>query len=377
MCLRSRANIARTLPGMAELPAHLARFHRQAILPGVGAEGQERLARSHAAIIGVGALGCVTADLLCRAGVGTLTLVDRDVVELTNLQRQTLFDESDVGQPKAEAAQRRLGRVNRACRVFAEVEDLRADNAPRVLGLLGEAGARPGVLIDGTDNFETRYLLNDLAVVHGVPYVYAGAVGTTGAMTTVVPGVTPCLRCLHPRPPEGGANEVGGTCDTAGIFGPASMIVAACQASDAIKVLLGRADLLSPTLLQLDLWSNHRRRVELSSARDPDCPCCARGVFAFAQGGGASRTTVLCGRNSVQVAPGAAGGARRDLHALAVSLRAAGLQNVQASPSMVHAAVPAERDPLSITVFTDGRTIVTGTTDVSLARSVHARYVGA
>lgn len=360
---------------MPDLPPHLARFHRQAILPGVGAHGQERLARAHAAIIGIGALGCVTADLLCRAGVGTLTLVDRDLVELTNLQRQTLYDEGDVGQPKAEAAARRLGRVNRACRVFAEVEDLRPDNAQRVLGLLGEASARPGVLIDGTDNFETRYLLNDLAVMHGVPYIYAGAVGTTGAMTTVVPGVTPCLRCLHPHPPEGGAHAVGGTCDTAGIFGPASMIVAACQASDAIKVLLGREDTLSSTLLQLDLWSNHRRRVELSKARDPDCPCCGKRHFEFAKGRVGQRTTVLCGRNSVQVSP--AGAAYRDLDALAGSLRAAGLRDVYATPSMVRAAVEMDRTPLSITVFADGRTIVTGTTDVTLARSLHARLVGA
>lgn len=392
---------------VTDLPAHLARYHRQAILPGIGPEGQARLAASHAAIVGVGALGSVIVDLLSRAGVGTLTIIDRDVVELTNLQRQVLYDEDDAreGLPKVEAAARRLRRVNSACRVFAEAEDLRpgpAGDAERVLGVLGDPAARPGVIVDGTDNFATRYLLNDVCVKHGVALVYGGAVGSGGTQTTFVPGVTPCLRCLQPAPPAAGEIE---TCDTAGVLAMTTTIVAACQATDALKVLLGRADLLSGTLLSLDLWTNQRRRVDLRGARDADCPCCARRVFEFLDHDDEGQARVLCGRNSVQVGgreagrsvPGAAralrdGGANTPcesksadddsaaalatLATLADRLKQAGLEGVSHAGSSVRARTIHAGIPLTLTVFADGRTIVSGTTDVSVARSVCAKYVG-
>lgn len=364
-------------PNANPLPDNLRRFARQAILPGVGVEGQSRLARSHAAIVGIGALGCLIADLLARAGVGTLTLVDRDVVELTNLQRQTLFSEADAraGTPKAEAAAARLAQVNSQCRVFAEVEDLRHDQAERVLGLLASPDDHPGVIVDGTDNFQTRYLLNDLAVKHGVPLVYGGAVGTVGTQMTIVPGVTPCLRCIEPEAP--GMTQAGQTCDTAGIFAPVSSIVASCEAGDAIKVLLGRTDLLSGTLLQFDLWSNVRRRIKMDGARDPQCICCGRRTFEYLQGRGAVQGGVLCGRNSVQLAAPSGGHAGIELGVVADRLRALG--TITHTPSLVRASLPGHTGgaPVEITVFADGRTIVSGTTDVGVAKAIAARILGA
>jgi adenylyltransferase/sulfurtransferase len=343
------------------------------LLPAVGVEGQRRLASAHAAIVGVGALGSVVADLLCRAGVGTLTLVDRDVVELTNLQRQTLYDQRDVGTPKVEAAARRLGAINSSCRVYAEIEDLHGEVAERVLGLLGPPDSRPGVLIDGADNFELRFLLNDLSVKHGVPLVYAGAVGSAGTQGTFTPALGgPCLRCVLSEPPAGGAAAAGGTCDTAGIFAPVSMIVAACQAADAIKLLLGRADLLSGTLLSMDLMANQRRRVDLRGSRDPDCPCCGQRRFEFLDARRGSGATVLCGRNSVQI--GATSPMRGDLLELHDHLRRAGVQRLEYAESLVRCTLEGGH---GLTVFADGRAIISGTTDIQLARSLYARYVGA
>lgn len=355
-----------------ELPDDLRRYHRQALLPAVGQEGQQRLRSAHAAIVGVGALGSVAADILARAGVGTLTLVDRDVVELTNLQRQTLYAEADLGQPKVEAAARRLQAVNAHCRVFAEAEDLGPATAERVLGLLGPPESRPGVLIDGADNFELRYLLNDLAVKHQIPLVYGGAVAASGTQATFLPGQGPCLRCIEPDPPVGGAAAAGGTCDTAGIFAPVSVIVAACQAADAIKVLLGRLDLLSGTMLSMDLLDNRRRRVDLRQARDPDCPCCAHHRFEFLNAKSVSRCTLLCGRNAVQVAPG--GSADRSLADLADRLASGGARRVELAAACVRAELDAGH---ALTVFADGRAIISGTTDTALARSIYARHIGA
>lgn len=357
------------------LPESQRRFARQAILPGVGVEGQARLARSHAAIVGIGALGCVIADLLARAGVGTLTLVDRDVVEMTNLQRQTLFSEADAraGTPKAEAAAARIAAVNSQCRVFAEVEDLRHDQAERVLGLFASPDDRPGVIVDGTDNFQTRYLLNDLAIKHGVPLVYGGAVGTVGTQMTIVPGVTPCLRCIEPEVP---GVQVGQTCDTAGIFAPASSIVASCEAGDAIKVLLGRIDLISGTLLQFDLWSHVRRRIKMDIARDLGCICCGQRTFEFLAGLGAVDGGVLCGRNSVQLAAPSGNQVGVELAVVADRLRALG--STTRTGSLVRASIPgmAGGAAVEITVFADGRTIVSGTTDVGIAKAIAARVLG-
>lgn len=350
-------------------PEDLARYHRQAILPGIGVEGQRRLGERHAAIVGCGALGCVAADLLARAGVGRLTLVDRDVVEVTNLQRQSLFDERDVAAltPKAEAARSRLGAINSRVRVRAVVDDLRADNAERLV--LGSDLGPADVLLDGTDNFETRYVLNDLVVKHGLAYVYGGVVGTTGMQMSVAPGRA-CLRCVFPEPPAAGVTP---TCDTAGVLAPAAWIVAACQATDAIKILTGQADLIAASLLWFDLWGGERRRIDLSSARREDCPACGQRRFEFLEGGrGGGLAATLCGQGAVQVWPGLGGGI--DLDRLGERLSAVG--RVTHTAFLLRAVVP-EHGGVELTVFRDGRAIVKGVRSPEEARAVYARWVGA
>lgn len=387
---------------------HLDRYHRQVLLPAVGPAGQRRLLESHAVIVGLGALGCVSADLLARAGVGTLTLIDRDVVEASNLQRQSLYDERDAaeGLPKAHAARRRLAAVNSRIRLHALAADLNPRNAERLIlgepdahpaiggvgagearehrgsagGLgAGERGAgRPGVIVDGTDNFEARFLLNDVAVKHGIPFVYGGAVGTSGMQFTVFPGRGACLRCLFDGPPAPGSAP---TCDTAGVLGPVAAIVGAVQAAEAIKVLLGRADRLAGGLLEFDAWENRRRRLDLSRARRADCPCCAERRFEFlGDGDGAERSTAvaaLCGQDAVQVLP-ADGASDVDLARLGERLGAHGevvVTEFFVRGRLAREAGAGERG-IELTVFPDGRAVVRGTRDPARARGVYARYVG-
>lgn len=367
------------LPPTVRCMSDLSRYHRQMLLPGMGEAQQQRLLDSHAMLIGCGALGCTIADLLVRAGVGRLSIIDRDVVETTNLQRQTLFDERDAreGLPKAEAAKRRLSAVNSGVVIEAIVDDFGPGNAEQMV----RPHPVPGVLVDGTDNFETRYLLNDVAVKHGIPYVYGGAVGTTGMSMTIVPRIgvdsgspsgSACLRCLFPDPPAPGTSP---TCDTAGILATASTIVAAAQATDVIKVLLGRFDLLSGTLLSFDLWANQRRRIDLANARRADCVCCGKREFEFLAGAGAGSTRVLCGRNSVQVSGGGGGGDQHiDLAGLASRLSRHG--DFVAGEYVLRGKL---RDPagIELTVFPDGRAIIGGTSDATTAKSLYARFIGA
>ena len=252
------------------------RYHRQELLPWVGEAGQARLAGSRVLLVGCGALGTTAAEQLARAGVGSITVADRDVVEWTNLQRQTLFAERDVGRPKAVAAAERLGAVNSSVRVDARVADVDADGV-EALAL----EPRPAdVIVDGTDNAQTRYLLNDVAVKHGVPWVYGGCVGTDGRVMAVVPGLgeTPCLRCVFPDPPAAG--ELA-TCDTAGVLGPAASAVASLQAVAALKILTGHAADAAGSLLTIDFWRGRHRAIDLTNARRPDCPCCGLRRFDF------------------------------------------------------------------------------------------------
>jgi len=342
------------------------------LIPGIGVEGQERLARAHAFVVGCGALGCMSTELLCRAGVGTITIVDRDVVEPTNLQRQMLFDEQDAaeGLPKAEAAKRRLARINSQVRVHAVVADFTHRVAEKLL--LDASRGKPDVIIDGTDNLETRYLLNDLSVKHARPYLYAGAVGAAGMSTTFTPPEGACLRCVFDELPAPGTIA---TCETAGVLGPAVTIVASCQAADAIKLLSGLGEKLSPTLLDFDLWTNRRRRVDLSEARRPDCVCCGARKFEFLEGLHASRAVKLCGQNAVQVAP-PSGERRIDLAELARKLAALAGSPVLSNGFLVRTRV-GEGSGFELTVFEDGRAVVKGTENPDLARSLYARYVGA
>ncbi|MFI4897228.1 MAG: ThiF family adenylyltransferase [Phycisphaerales bacterium JB059] len=351
----------------------LYRYHRQTLLPGVGVEGQRRLAEAHAVVVGLGALGCPAADLLARAGVGRLTLIDRDVVELTNLQRQTLYTEEDAAaeRPKAEAARRRLAGVNASVKVEAVIADVEPRTA-EALVLDGPQG-RPGVLLDCVDNFETRFLLNDLAVKHGIPLVYGGAIATRGVSLTVRPGRTACLRCLFEAP----GRTPGETCDTVGVLGPVATMIGAYQASEAVKALLGMEERLSRSALSFDLWTMERSRVDLCEARDASCVCCGGGVFEFLDSSRASRTVAMCGQGSVQVRPGEGRGSV-DLAALASSLQNHGTFSLEEGVvrGELHAEPGEDGGRVRLTVFSDGRAIVGGTTDPTRARGVYARYIG-
>lgn len=359
------------------------------LLPGIGETGQRRLGESHALIVGCGALGSAIADSLCRAGVGQLTIVDRDVVEWTNLQRQSLFDEEDVrqGMPKAEAAKARLERVNSNITINAVVTDFNATNAERY-------GANADLILDGLDNFETRYLLNDLAVTYGLPYVYGGAIGTTGMAMTILPHpaaqrnqqqlkiqwnedqATACLRCLFPEAPPPGSTP---TCDTAGVLGPVVNLIAAHQSAEAIKLMTGNIDAIDRTLLSVDVWNNTIRQFNVDRAADDACICCGQGHFEYLTGAAAGASTALCGRNAVQVTPSSdAMSAKLDLQSIQSRLNAHG--EFTCNPFLLRGVLSAERgdngDDVELTVFPDGRAIIKGTSEPDKARSIYAKYIG-
>lgn len=345
------------------------RYHRQTLLPQIGPAGQARLADAHVLLVGCGALGSVIAEQLVRAGVGTLRLVDRDVVEWTNLQRQVLFDEADArdGAPKAVAAAGRLGRVNSSVRVEPVVTDLHAGNVEALAGL-EKGGRRVDVVLDGTDNVETRYLLNDVSVKHGLPWLYGACVGTDGRVMAIRPPATACLRCVFPEPP--GVGELP-TCDTAGVLGPVAGVVASIQALLALKLLTGNEADLRSELLSLELWSGRFRSLDVGDPRD-DCPCCGQRRFVFLKSAaGQGGTFALCGRDAVQVRP--ANGRRLDLTSIAGKLRPVG--RVEQTPFLVRCELSGP-PTLQLTVFADGRLILKGTTDSDRARSVYARYIG-
>lgn len=345
-------------------PPDLSRYHRQTLLPSVGEEGQRRLLGSTVAIVGCGALGCASADLLARAGIGRLILVDRDIVETTNLQRQTLYTESDAaeGLPKAAAAAARLTRVNSRIQIEPRVADLTARTIGRVLDL------RPDLVVDGTDNFLTRYLLNDYCVREGLPLIYGGAISTRGMVAAFVPG-GPCLRCLWPDPPGAG----GDTCDTVGVLGPSPAIVGGMQASEAIRILAG--DRAPGPMIEFDLRPLRFRHVDLAPAKDEACICCTKREFAFLDRPVQSEAA-LCGRDAIQLAPPT--GAGVDLEALGRRLASHG--DFRVTRFLLRGEIDGEagdsRARIELTVFADGRTIVAGTTRPERARAIRDRYVG-
>jgi adenylyltransferase/sulfurtransferase len=330
------------------------RYSRQILFPPVGEQGQERLLAAHAAIVGCGALGSFHAGALARAGVGKLTVIDRDYVEPSNLHRQFLFEEEDAkaALPKAVAAALRIARINSSVEVRPMVADLTAAN---VEALLGDAA----IVLDGTDNFETRYLINDFAVSRGLPWVYGAAVASYGLTMPVIPGRTACLRCVYPDPPSGAQP----TCETAGVLGPIVSAVASLQVADALRILTTGE--VHARITTIDVWSGGVRQIE-GPERDPECPCCARREFSHLVE--TSRTPVsLCGRNAVQVHE-----RERpiDLEALGTRLRPLG--PVRANEYALRFAI----DGYDLTVFADGRAIIKGTSDTGIARSLYARYVG-
>ena len=337
------------------------RYVRQICFTPLGEAGQRQLVEARVLLCGCGALGTVLANTLVRAGVGYLRIVDRDFVETNNLQRQVLFDESDVNDrlPKAIAAQKKLQAINSQVTVEAVVADMDYTNAA--------AWAEDvDLLLDGTDNFQTRFLLNDLSLKSGIPWVYGGCIGAEGQTMTILPGETACLSCVMPEAPPPGTTP---TCDTAGILGPIVNIVASLQAVEAIKILSGNRKAISRSLTVIDLWENRIRQIELGKLRERgDCPTCCQRNFPWLSGERFDRTAVLCGRNAVQLRPAQAESIA--LETLAERLSSVG--EVSVNPFLLR----LETGPYVLTVFPDGRTIVGGTDDIAEARTVRAKYLG-
>ncbi len=351
------------MPNYANLLTDLARYARQVRFPPLGEEGQRRLARACAMICGCGALGSAIADTLVRAGVGTVRIVDRDFVELNNLQRQTLFDEADAEAclPKAVVAAEKLRRINSGVVVEPIVADVDPTNIERFCEGMD-------VILDGTDNFETRFLINDAAVKLGVPWIYGGCVGAEGQTMTIVPGETACLRCLMPECPPPGSTP---TCDTAGILGPIVGVIASIEAVEAIKILSGNRRSISRSLTVVDLWPDTKpmfRQVDVRGLQGQvDCPACKHGQFAWLSGRSGSRTAVLCGRNAVQLSHP---GATISLDELAGRLD--GMGQLTHNQFLLRMKV----EGYELTIFPDGRAIISGTDDVTTARAIYAKYIG-
>lgn len=336
------------------------RYSRQILFNEIGRAGQERLLNSRVLIVGCGALGASHAEMLSRAGVGNLRIVDRDFVEYTNLQRQTLFKEEDAENrmPKAAAAKQRIGEINSEINVEAIIADVNNSNVESLIGGCD-------LVMDGTDNFQVRYLLNDACVKRGTTWIYGAAVSSYGTTMTVIPGETPCLRCIFEEMPDAGSSP---TCDTAGVIMPIIASVSAVQVTEALKLLTGKRDSLHRSLMQIDVWENDWRKIKLA-APQPDCPTCGKQNFEFLDADNQEFAAVLCGRNAVQIAPPRS--AELDLEQLAEKLKTIG--EVKQNEYLLRFIV----DEKEVTVFNDGRAIIKGTDDISAARSVYARYVGA
>lgn len=356
-----------------DLNQDLARYHRQIIFPGFGQNGQERLLAAKAVIVGCGATGTALSNLLVRAGVGHVRIIDRDFIELNNLQRQILFDEDDIAAnlPKAEAAARKLRRVNSDVTVEGVVTDLNPGN---VLDLLGDAD----IVLDGTDNFSTRFLLNDACLALGKPWVYTGVIASYGMTATLIPdgavaklpaGVngprqaTGCLRCFLPEMPAPGTTP---TCDTAGVIGPGVALLTAVAAAEAMKLLTGQGQLNSG-IIHMDVWSHDYEQFTLM--RNPDCPACGTHEYEYLDAEVGTTSAALCGRNAVQVA--VTNGPRLDLAAIAQQLAPVAKQLAR-NDYLLRAQI----DGYEFTVFPDSRAIIKGTEDEEIAKGLYARYLG-
>jgi molybdopterin-synthase adenylyltransferase len=332
------------------------RYSRQVLFGGIAEEGQRKLKASRIAIVGCGATGSAVAALLARAGVGHIRIIDRDYVEPSNLQRQSLFDEADASEslPKAIAAARKIAAFNSEIVVDPQVADLTPANVDVLL-------ENTRLVLDGTDNFETRYLVNDYAVKNSVPWIYAAAVGSYGVTLNVLPGSTACLACIFPSSPSGAVE----TCETSGILNSAVNLVASIEATEALKLLVGANDLVRRTLLSWDVWRNERAEL-LAAAPRPDCQTCRQHDFIHLAGKGRPHIT-LCGRNSVQIHE-----RHRPLDFREMSDKLRPLGTVRHSEFVLK----FWREPYEMTLFPDGRAIIKGTTDTAVARSLYARYVG-
>jgi molybdopterin-synthase adenylyltransferase len=331
------------------------RYSRQVLFAPIGPEGQERIRNAKVAVVGCGAIGASVCTLLARAGIGTLRIIDRDYVETSNLQRQLLFDEEDARQslPKAEAAARKLAAINAEVRVEAQVKDL----TPQTVSLFESAD----LILDCTDNFETRYLINDFAVKNAIPWIYAAAVGSYAVTMNILPSETACLACIFPEPPRG----TFATCETAGILNSTANLIASIQITEALKLIVGARNQLRQTLLSLDLWTNERSEIAASRPR-AGCHACAEKVFDYLEGKARPQIT-LCGRNSVQIHE-----RERPVDFPEMSSRLSPHGQVRYNDMVLK----FWREAYEMTLFRDGRAIIKGTTDPAVARSLYARFVG-
>jgi len=340
--------------------SNLERYSRQILFQPVGESGQLKLLNSKVAIVGVGALGTVIANHLVRSGVGYLRLIDRDLVELSNLQRQSLFDEEDakLQLPKVIAAQKRLNKINSTVTIDAHIADINLDNAEELLTGMD-------CIVDGTDNFMTRFLINDVAVKYGIPWVHGAAVSSRGMFTSIIPGKTPCYRCLFPHVPTG----TGETCDTVGVLSPLTDIIGSFQALETVKILIGEKT--TPHLEQIDIWDYSTMQMDISDGRNPNCPTCVNHQFDFLDRSSQQQIayTTLCGRNTVQINP--RNKRELDIKKLAELLKKSG--NVSGNVYLLQFS--PDKDT-SIVVFRDARVLIHGTNDVVQAKLLYSKYIG-
>jgi adenylyltransferase/sulfurtransferase len=343
----------------------LERYSRQILFAPVGVEGQRKLRAAAVLVVGCGALGTSVLEQLARAGVGRIRFVDRDFVELSNLQRQSLYTERDAAArlPKAVAAGRALAAINSEPEYDARVADCNHTNA--------EALAEGvDLILDGTDNFETRFLVNEVAVKQSLPYIYGACLGSTGTCMPILPGWTPCLQCIIPQPPDRATLP---TCDTVGILAPAVRLVAAMEVAYAFRFLVEGAESIAPALIQLDCWAPEFLRVDMAEARQPDCPVCGQRQFRFLSGAEATQAVSLCGRNTVQIHFAPAGpGPAPQVDFARLGERLARLGPTQWNEYLLTFSAP----PYELVLFPDGRCLVRGTDDPAIAKSLYAQYLG-
>src|SRR6267143_550889 len=335
------------------------RYSRQILFDGIGRDGQSRLIESRVLIVGCGALGSAQAEALARAGVGQLRIADRDFVESSNLQRQTMFTESDASErlPKAIACAQHMREINSEITVEAEIVDVNHSNIERLI-------KDCDVVLDGTDNFSTRYLINDACVKHSVKWIYGAAVGSYGVTMTIQPHQGPCLRCIFPEAPPAASAP---TCETAGVIMPIISVVAAVQVTEALKLLTGQTESLHHSLMQFDVWRNEWRRIALKE-RAPECSTCVLHRFGSLDVEDREFAAILCGRHAVQISP--AQPVQIDLAALRQRLQPAG--EVNSNEYLLR----FRTGDYELTVFQDARSIIRGTNDIATARSLYARFVG-
>jgi molybdopterin/thiamine biosynthesis adenylyltransferase len=338
------------------------RYSRHMLFAPIGRPGQLKLGQAKVAIVGLGALGTVLSNHMVRSGVGSIRLIDRDFVEESNLQRQMLYDEADAATsvPKAMAAADRLRQVNSLVDIEAHVVDLNPTNADELL-------TGVDLILDGTDNFSVRFLINDISVKHGIPWIYGGAVASRGVALTILPGQTPCLRCLFSQAPAQGTTE---TCDTAGVIGGIIHVVASYQATEALKLLVGDQQHLNMKMQQWDLWFNQHSAIDVTGARRSDCPCCSLHRYDYLEAELSNETIqTLCGRDTIQIQPVHAAGVPLDIW----EQRLGPLGDVERNRFLLKFRPSSH---ITMVIFPDGRILVQGTSDVTLAKSLYSRYIG-